>query len=98
MSVSQQEIERTSERTKVGLSGAIKEGHIPHKAPFGYKRVEKILVLDEATKDDIIRIFYLYHEGNSYQTISNIYNKEKVMRKTNWKDSTILKILSNEIY
>ena len=27
--VSQNEIERTSERTKFGLSGAIKEGHIP---------------------------------------------------------------------
>ena len=97
-SVSQNEIERTSERTKIGLAGAIKEGHIPHKAPFGYKRVDKILVPDEATKDDIIRIFNLYHDGNSYQTISNIYNKEKVMGKTNWKDSTILKILSNEIY
>lgn len=45
-----------------------------------------------------MRIFNLYHEGNSYQTISNIYNKDKVMGKTNWKDSTILKILSNEIY
>ena len=97
-SVSQNEIERTSERTKIGLARAIKEGHIPHKAPFGYKRVDKILVPDESTKDDIIRIFNLYHEGNSYQTISNIYNKEKVMGKTNWKDSTILKILSNEIY
>ena len=97
-SVSQNEIERTSERTKIGLAGAIKEGHIPHKAPFGYKRVDKILVPDESTKNDIIRIFNLYHEGNSYQTISNIYNKEKVMGKTNWKDSTILKILSNEIY
>lgn len=27
MSVSQNEIERTSERTKVGLAGAIKQGH-----------------------------------------------------------------------
>ena len=97
-SVSQNEIERTSERTKIGLVGAIKEGHIPHKAPFGYKRVDKILVPDESTKDDIIRIFNLYHEENSYQTISNIYNKERVMGKTNWKDSTILKIISNEIY
>ena len=85
-SVSQNEIERTSERTKFGMAGAIKEGHIPHKAPFGYKRVDKILVPDEATKDDIIRMFNLYHEGNSYQTISNIYNKEKVMGKTNWCD------------
>ena len=51
-SVSQNEIERTSERTKIGLAGAIKEGHIPHKAPSGYKRVDKILVPDESTKDD----------------------------------------------
>ena len=35
--VSQNEIERTSERTKVGLAGAIKEGHIPARAPLGYK-------------------------------------------------------------
>ena len=46
----QNEIERTSERTKIGLAGAIKEGHIPHKAPFGYKRVDKILVPDEGQK------------------------------------------------
>ena len=97
-SVSQQEIERTSERTKIGLASAIKAGNIPHKAPFGYKRIDKKLVPDEATKDDIVRIFNLYHEGNSYQTIINIYNNEKVLGKTNWKDSTILKIIENEIY
>ena len=98
MSVSQNEIERTSERTKVGLSGAIKSGHIPHQAPFGYKHLEKKLVPDETTKDDVIRIFNLYHQGNSYQTIANIYNKEKIFGKTNWYDSTILKIIENEIY
>ena len=98
MSVSQNEIERTSEITKFGMAGAIKQGHIPHKAPFGYKRENKKLVPDEATKDQIIRIFNLYHQGNSYQTISNLYNKEKVFGKTNWCDGTILKILENEIY
>ena len=96
--VSQNEIERTSERTKFGMAGAIKEGHIPHKAPFGYKHVDKKLVPDEATKDQIIRIFNLYYQGNSYQTISNLYNKEKVFGKTNWCDGTILKIIENEIY
>ena len=30
-----------------------------------------------------MRIFNLYYEGNSYQTISNVYNKDKVMGKTN---------------
>ena len=42
-SISQNEIERTSERTKFGMVGAIKEGHIPHKAPFGYKLLISIL-------------------------------------------------------
>ena len=96
--VSQNEIERTSERTKIGLAGAIKVGNIPNKAPFGYKHVNKKLVIDPLTKDEVIRIFNLYYEGNSYQTISNIYNEEKVLGKTNWCDSTILRILENEIY
>ena len=51
MSVSQNEIERTSERTKVGLAGAIKQGHIPSKAPLGYKHENKKLVKDYTTKD-----------------------------------------------
>ena len=96
--VSQNEIERTSERTKIGLAGAIKVGHIPHKSPFGYKREGKILVPDLATKDIIVRVFNLYYEGNSYQTIANLFNKEKVLGKTNWYDSTIMRILENEIY
>ena len=98
MSVSQNEIERTSERTKVGMAGAIKKGHIPAVCPIGYKRIDKKLVPDPLTKDIVIKIFNLYFEGNSYSTIANILNKEKVLDKTNWRDVRILKILSNEIY
>ena len=97
-SVSQQEIERTSERTKIGLAGAIKVGHIPHKAPLGYKHEDKKLVIDYATKDVVIRIFNMYHDGLSYKKISNILNEEQVLGKTNWRDSTILNILENPIY
>ena len=98
MSVSQQEIERTSERTKVGLAGAIKQGHIPHQAPLGYKHENKKLVIDHLTKDVVIRIFDLYHKGMSYQKISTLFNKEQVLVKTNWRDSSIVAILENEIY
>ena len=98
MSVSQQEIERTSERTKVGLTGAIKQGHIPHQAPLGYKHENKKLVIDHLTKDVVIRIFELYHKGMSYQKISTLFNKEQVLGKTNWRDSSIVAILENEIY
>ena len=98
MSVSQNEIERTSERTKIGLSGAIKQGHIPHVTPLGYKRVDKKLEIDYSTKDIVIRIFELYYAGYSYKKISNIFNEEKVLGKDKWYDSTIVGILENEIY
>ena len=98
MSVSQNEIERTSERTKVGLAGAIKQGHIPHQAPLGYKHVDKSLIPDESTKDIVIRIFDLYHNGLSYQKIANLFKEEKVLGKENWRDNTILHIIENEIY
>ena len=55
-------------------------------------------MIDYSTKDIVERIFDLYYKGNSYQTISNILNKEEVLCKTNWRDSTILAILENEIY
>lgn len=98
MSVSQNEIERTSERTKIGLSGAIKKGHIPSRAPLGYKHVDKKLVPDPLTKDIVIRIFNMYFNGLTYVKIANIFNEEKVLDKTNWCDSTILKIIENEVY
>ena len=98
MSVSQNEIERTSERTKIGLAGAIKQGHIPHVAPLGYKHENKTLVIDYSTKDVVVRIFELYSKGYSYQKISNLFNEEKVLGKDNWRDSTIQTILENEIY
>ena len=96
--VSQNEIERTSERTKVGLAGAIKAGNIPARAPLGYKHENKKLVPDPLTKDIVIRIYNLYFEGKSYYNIATIFNKEQVLGRTNWKDTGILRIIANEVY
>lgn len=96
-SVSQQEIERTSERTKIGLAGAIKSGHIPGHTPFGYKREGKLMVPDITTKHIVERMYQLYFEGNSYQTIANIFNDENVGNKK-WRDNTILEMIENPIY
>ena len=98
VSVSQNEIERTSERTKIGLAGAIKQGHIPHIAPLGYKHENKTLVIDYSTKDVAYRIFDLCYNGYSYKKISNLFNEENVLGKDNWRDSTIQNIIQNEIY
>ena len=99
--LSQLEIEIVSERTKFGLNGAIKAGHIPGKVPLGYYRdTDKTLKVDITTKDIVLRIFELYLEGKSYQTISNILNDEKVLSPNNkkWCDSTIDRIINNKIY
>lgn len=98
VAIGQNEIEKTSERTKMGLNCAILEGHIPHRVPLGYKHVDKKLVIDHATKDIPIRIFELYHNGMSYQKISTLFNKKKVLGKENWRDSTIYNILQNKVY
>ena len=68
--------------------------------PIGYKRENKKMVIDETTKDLVIRIFNMYLEGKSYQTIANILNDEGIPTQTNkkWKDTTIAKIISNKIY
>ena len=93
--LSQLEIEIVSERTKFGLTGAIKCGHIPGTCPLGYKRDEtKKVIIDETTKDIIVRIFNLYLQGKSYQTIANILNEEKVLSPKKWKDSKIEKIIN----
>ena len=71
------------------------------QCPFGYKRDEtKKMIIDETTKDIIIRIFNMYLEGKSYQTIANILNMEQIptLTKSKWKDATIEKIINNKIY
>lgn len=87
-SVSLNEIEKCSERTKVGLAGAIKQGHLPSQTPLGYMRDNKKLVPNPLTKDIVVRVFDLYLEGKSHQRIANIFNKENVLGKIiNSKDT-----------
>lgn len=96
--LSQLEIEIVSERTKFGLNGAIKSGHLPGVVPFGYKKDgNKKTVINEATRPIVERIFNLYLEGKSYQQIANIFNEENVYNKK-WYDTDIEKILGNRIY
>ena len=97
--LSQLELEIVSERTKFGLNGAIKSGHLPGIVPLGYKKdSNKKTIIDEATKDIVIRIFNMYLEGKSYQQISNTLNDEKVLYPKHWRDTTIMKIIDNKVY
>lgn len=97
--LSQLEIEIVSERTKFGLNGAIKSGHIPGQRPFGYKSADdKRMVIDNATRPYVEKIFDMYLEGKSFQQIANYFKENNIYLKKNWKDTTIQKIIDNKIY
>ena len=97
--LSQLEIEIVSERTKFGLNGDIKSGHIPGQRPFGYKSAEdKRMVIDNATRPYVEKIFDMYLEGKSFQQIANYFKENNIFPKKNWKDTTIQKIIDNKIY
>ncbi len=87
MSVSQNEIERTSERTKVGLSGAIKQGHIPHQAPLGYKHENKKALYQQLIMTNELNN-YLFSVGNEAQDMIDklmedyIKNDSRLSEKT----------------
>ncbi len=97
--LSQLEIEITSERTKFGLVGAIKSGHVPGIKPFGYMNSEdKRMIIDPVAAPVVKRVFEMYLEGKSFQTICNTFVEENVYPGKPWYDSTIQSIIDNKIY
>ena len=97
--LSQLEIEIVSERTKFGLNGAIKSGHIPGQRPFGYKSADdKTMIIDNATRPYVEKIFDMYLEGKSFQQIANYFKENNVYPQKKWRDTTIQKIIDNKIY
>ena len=96
--LSQLEIEIVSERTKFGMVGAIKSGHIPGIKPLGYKNDStRKTIIDPATAPIIIRVFDLYLQGKTYLQIAKIFNEENILNKK-WRDTYIEKIINNKIY
>lgn len=97
-SVAQNEIERTSERTKIGMDGAIKAGHIPGVTPVGYRRENKSLVIDPISSLVVKKIFNMYSSGNSQFIIAQELSNEKALEKEVWRDSSIRRIIDNPVY
>ena len=96
--LSQLEIEIVSERTKFGLNGAIKSGHLPGQVALGFKKDgNRKTIIDPATAPIVKRVFNLYLQGKTFLQISNIFNEEKVLNK-NWKDTHIERIINNRLY
>ena len=95
--LAQLEIERTSERTKFGLKGAAKNEHFCGKAPIGYRKVNKELVIDDLESEVVKEIFDDYVNGLSVCTITKKLNNKNALNR-NWRTTTIDRMLSNYIY
>lgn len=97
--LAQLEIERTSERTKFGLVGAAKKGHLSGRPPLGYKKIDndKGIFIDEIQADVVRRIFKLYLDGMAVNSICKLFNEEEILNRK-WPTTTVDKILSNQIY
>ena len=97
--LAQLEIERTSERTKFGLVGAAKKGHLSGRPPVGYRKVakDKGIFIDEVQADVVRRIFKLYLDGLAVNSICKLFNDEEVLNRK-WPTTTVDKILSNQLY
>lgn len=95
--LAQLEIERASERTKFGMIGAVKKGHFVGRAPIGYEKVDKKLVVNDIESEVIRRIFDLYIKGVAANAITKLLNEEKALNRK-WIPTLVDRILSNEIY
>ena len=95
--LAQLEIERTSERTKFGMIGAVKKGHFVGCAPIGYDKQDKKLVINDIESEVIIKIFDLYIKGMAANAITKLLNEEKALNRK-WIPTLVDRILSNEIY
>ncbi|MCI9280218.1 MAG: recombinase family protein [Bacilli bacterium] len=95
--LAQLEIERTSERTKFGMVGAVKKGHFVGRSPLGYDKVDKKLVINDIESEVIRRIFDLYIKGIAANAITKLLNEEKALNRK-WIPTLVDRILSNEIY
>ena len=95
--LAQLEIERTSERTKFGLTGAAKKGHFSGKAPIGYRKVNKELVINDVESEVVKDIFKSYLNGLSVCAITKELNDKNALNR-HWRTTTIDRMLSNYIY
>ena len=64
------------ERTKFGLIGAAKKGHLPGRPPLGYTKLDKSkdLIIDDIRTEVVRRIFRLYLDGLSVCSICKLFN------------------------
>ncbi len=80
-------LERTTtiERSLSGLANSVKQGNWTggKYLPYGYKRIDKKLVIDEDEASIVKKIFSLHNSGNGTLRIANILNQKNIPTRYN---------------
>ena len=100
----QQESASISGNLRWGIQKKMEMGEYvcPHP-PYGYILENKQLVVYEPEAVNVRRIYDLYLQGMSAQSIAELFNREAVVRSRQWRDKEwnwklVLYILTNEKY
>jgi site-specific DNA recombinase len=91
-SIAELERKTTIERSLSGLASSIKHGNWTggKYLPYGYKRENKKLLIDEDEAIVVRRIFQLHNSGNGTSRIANILNQQKIPTRYN-------KVVENQV-
>ena len=89
-----------SDEVMKGMTEKANRGEYQTKAPFGYKMVDKKLIIDESQAKIVKMIYSDYLNGLGFQKIAKKLNdmKIKTNRGNNFEVRTIEYILKNQIY
>ena len=99
-----------SQKIKSNLHHKMKEGKLLIREHFGYKKVDKKLIIDEESSAIVKKIFSLYLDGYGYRAIANQLNEQNIPTPSQymkhgkypiapyWKPLHVQRILVNQIY
>lgn len=97
-----------SKKIKNVLHQKKKDGSLLIKAPYGYNKVNNMLIINEETSEVVIKIFNMFTDGFSKKYICKYLNDENIktpsMYKSEynkaliWSPQQIDRILKNQVY
>lgn len=108
-SMAQMEKDTIRDRSRLGMKRGAESGRwMGGRAPFGYQILNGRLEIKETEALIVREIFLAYATGNTTQSIADSMNARNVpipaawrfsfMQHAQWRDSTVQKLLHNELY
>lgn len=96
-SMAQWESDNLGERVRVGMMEKARQGHWSAQAPFGFKKLDKRLVVDEERKDTLLDMIERVKEGYSIRKVATYLTHKgvKPVRGYKWHMRSVLDMLQN---